>query len=96
MSHEFTWQWRVYCKHTGAIYLHVWRIPGDAATLIWSTVRYSASLHVALLLVPQVMPPLLKALKDLSAIDKGSIAELKVMRNPPAGALPGCSIIVKA
>lgn len=33
-----------------------------------------------------VMPPLLKALKGLRAIDKSSIAELKVMRNPPAGA----------
>lgn len=32
-----------------------------------------------------VMPPLRKALKGLLAIEKTSIAELKVMRNPPSG-----------
>lgn len=33
----------------------------------------------------KVMPPLLKVLKELRYIDKGSIAELKVMKSPPAG-----------
>jgi dynein heavy chain len=32
-----------------------------------------------------VMPPLLKALKELRAIDKAAIAELKVMKSPPEG-----------
>ena len=32
-----------------------------------------------------MMPPLLKALKELRSIDKSSIAELKVMKSPPAG-----------
>lgn len=32
-----------------------------------------------------VMPPLLAALKELKRIDKGSIAELKSMKNPPTG-----------
>ena len=31
------------------------------------------------------MPPLNKAIKGLKSIDKPSIAELKVMMNPPAG-----------
>ncbi len=33
----------------------------------------------------QVMPPLSKAIKGLRSIDKQSIAELKVMMNPPPG-----------
>jgi dynein heavy chain len=33
-----------------------------------------------------VMPPLQAALRELRSIDKSSIAELKVMKNPPIGA----------
>lgn len=32
-----------------------------------------------------VVPPLLRALRELRHIDKKSISELKVMRNPPFG-----------
>ena len=39
------------------------------------------------------MPPLLKALKQLKNINKQSIAELKVMMNPPAG-VHGCVLAV--